>query len=214
LRPHGRPAVDLMPRFVALSVFIHVFLLLTVPASLLELGRRPLTLLPSEPSEAVILRVMEIAAQALLVGNYSESPEEKPELPPEVSLDVELELVEGPPPTLPALGAIKGTSRRAGGGAVTSPGHYRPPVPVIIVWPRYPPSAQRRGVRGTVVLNVHVTARGDVDRAEVVSGLEDEACREAALESARALKFLPASLDNRPIDAWFSLPVEFGKGRR
>jgi TonB family protein len=214
LRPRGRPAVDLMPRFVVVSVFIHLFLLLTVPSSLLELGRRPLTLQPSSPSEAVILRVMEIASRALVVGNYSESPEEKPELPPEVSLDMEVELSESLPPTLPAPGAITGTSQKAGAGAGTPAGYYRPPVPVIIVWPRYPPSAQRRGVRGIVILNVHVTARGDVDRAEVVSGLEDEACREAALESARALKFLPASLDNRPVDAWFSLPVEFGKGKR
>jgi protein TonB len=80
-----------------------------------------------------------------------------------------------------------------------------------MMWPRYPASARRRGVKGTVVVRVHVTVEGDVDRAEVVSGLDDEACRQAALEAAKGLRFLPATLGGAPVDAWFSYPVEFGK---
>ncbi len=214
MRHLGEPA-ELRPRFILLSAVLHVAIILTAPPAVVDLGRRPMADLPAEPSEAVIMRVMEIATQSLVVGNYSASDEEAPALPPEDVGDIEIDDLENPPLPPPVAVGLRPDrtgqgSRRAGLGR----GQYQPPVPVIMTWPTYPSSARRRGIRGTVLLRVHVTTRGDVDRAEVVSGLEDEACRRSALDSARGLRFLPALLDGKPIDAWFSFPVEFGRGKR
>jgi TonB family protein len=160
-------------------------------------------------------------------GEYKLKGKGKPELPPEEDLDAALKLAGDVVPTFeltPGIGSQGGggtgfgegggTGRGGGGsGGAATLGKYSPPVPVVIMWPSYPSSAQRRGVKGTVIVRVHVTADGIVDRAEVVSGIEDQACRAAALQAAMKLRFLPALLGNKPVDAWFSYPVEFGKKR-
>jgi TonB family protein len=163
-------------------------------------------------------------------GEYGLKSKGKPALPPEENLDAALKLAEDIVPTFDLTAVMGGEEGGSGGagfgggggtgrgggsgsGGTATLGKYSPPVPIVMMWPRYPPSAQRRGVKGTLVVRVHVTADGRVDRAEAVSGLEDEACRAAALQAAMQLRFLPALLGNKPVDAWFSYPVEFGRKR-
>ena len=227
MRSPLRPAAEPLARFVAVSVLVHLTLMLALPSSLLELGRRPAPPASETPSEIAMLTVMDIASEAFLAGNYSLAAEEQPVVAPEESRETLIEYSDTSS-TVPAsaseggivptegAGEAGGTGRGAGGGAdegLIGRGRYEPPVPVIMMWPKYPASAKRRGVKGTVVVRVHVTVGGGVDRAEVVSGLEDEACRQAALEAAKGLRFLPATLGGRAVDAWFSYPVEFGKLR-
>ncbi|MFH0778654.1 MAG: TonB family protein [Candidatus Eisenbacteria bacterium] len=199
--------------FVAASALIHFVLLATLPLSLFGLGKKRHVHEDVEPTALMVLRVMEIATESLLITDFTLNPVEKPQLPPEESLDGTVELLE-PFQSLPVLPSEIGlspghTQGEAPGKAVRD--RYTPPVPVIVVWPRYPSSASRRNIRGTVVIRVHVTTAGIVDGADVVSGLEDRALRRAALEAAMGLRFLPALLDGKPIDAWFAYPVEFGK---
>jgi TonB family protein len=161
-------------------------------------------------------------------GEYRSGDKGKPDLPPDGELDDALALAQDIVPTFeltPDLGGGGGGSGEAGfgggggtgrgggsgSGGTARLGKYSPPVPITMTWPSYPSSAQRRGIRGTIIVRVHVSADGSVDRAEIVSGLEDQACRAAALQAAMKLKFLPALLGNKPVDAWFSYPVEFGK---
>jgi protein TonB len=216
-----------LARFVAASVLVHLALMLALPSSLFEFGKRPVQPASETPSEIAVLTVMDIASEAFLAGNYSLAAEEQPTAPPEETREMLIEdsdTTSAAPAPASAGGVVAaegsagvgGTGRGAGGEGdegISGRGRYEPPVPVIMMWPKYPASAKRRGVKGTVVVRVHVTAEGGVDRAEVVSGLEDEACRLAALEAARGLRFLPATLGGKAVDAWFSYPVEFGKLR-
>ena len=185
---------------------------------------------PSNLGPPPTLSGEEAAPGSLGGGEYKLKGRGKPDLPPEENLDAALKLAENIVPTFeltPGMGGEGGGSDgtgfgggggtgRGGGsgsGGTAALGKYSPPVPIVMMWPSYPSSAQRRGVKGTVIVRVHVTADGSVDRAEVVSGLQDEACRAAALQAAMKLRFLPALLGNNPVDAWFSYPVEFGNKR-
>jgi TonB family protein len=203
--------------FIGTSALIHFVLILTLPVELFVSPTRSTeSLTGNELSEMTILRVMEIASASLIVSEYSFDVSDKPSLPPEEDIEPAVELADVPPlvaPARPAPVARESRGKRQGEVTSTVPGRYSAPVPVIMMWPDYPSSARRRGVRGTVVVRVHVTAEGKVDKAEVVSGLENRACRKAALEAAMKLRFLPAVLDGEPVDAWFSYPVEFGKKR-
>jgi len=225
LRSPLRPAAEPLTRFIAVSVLVHLSLMLALPSSLLDIRKRPAQPASEMPSERAMLTVMDIASEAFLAGNYSLAAEEQPTVAPEESRDIQVEYSDtsNVVPAAASVGGVVategageagGTGRGAGGEGgqgLRGQGHYEPPVPVIMMWPRYPASARRRGIEGTVVVRVHVTTEGGVDRAEVVSGLDDEACRQAALEAARGLRFLPATLGGTAVDAWFSYPVEFGK---
>lgn len=225
MRSPFRPAAEPLGRFVAVSVVVHLSLLLALPSSLFETMKRPAGPESEMPSEIAMLTVMDIASEAFLAGNYSLAAAEQPTVVPEETRDFQVEYSDttSAAQVVPAdedaiategAGEARGTGRSAEGATgegLSGRGHYEPPVPVIMMWPKYPASARRRGIKGTVTVRVHVTSDGVVDQAEVVSGLEDEACRQAALEAARGLRFLPATLDGKAVDAWFSYPVEFGK---
>lgn len=204
-----------MRLFVGTSALIHVVLILTLPVELFVSPKKSVVSgVGSELSELTILRVMEIASASLIVSEYTFDVSDRPSLPPEEDIEMAAELAEVPPllaPAQPTRVAGPSRGRRNGGQVSSSSGSYSAPVPVIMMWPDYPSSARRRGIRGTVIVRVHVTVEGKVDEAGVVSGLEDRACRQAALEAAMKLRFLPAVLDGEPVDAWFSYPVEFGR---
>ncbi|UCF78821.1 MAG: TonB family protein [Candidatus Eiseniibacteriota bacterium] len=216
MRSSARSRRDLMRFFIGTSALIHVAVILTLPLDLIMLPGRGVQELNGQVSELTMLRVMEIASSSLIVSEYAFDASEKPSLPPEVDLAVAVELAEFPPPVAPSTPVSAAHAKRGRQGNAqpeVASGTYSAPVPVIMMWPDYPSSARRRGVRGTVNVRVRVTSEGKVDRAEVVSGLEDAACRRAALEAAAKLRFLPATLDGKPVDAWFSYPVEFGRKR-
>jgi TonB family protein len=224
LRSPVRSAATPLPRFIAVSVLVHLVLVLLLPSSLFHLKENPVLTESGMPGEISLLTVMDIAAESFLAGNYSLAAQEPELVTPEEARDLEVEYPDTSIVGAPAVpgesgvatggagvgGAGTGGGSGGGRGVLTGQGQYEPPVPVIMMWPRYPASAKRKGIKGTVVVRVHVTAEGTVDQAQAVSGLADEACREAALEAARSLRFLPATLGGEPIDAWFSYPVEFG----
>jgi TonB family protein len=202
--------------FIGTSALLHLVLILTLPVGLfVSPDRGTMSKTADGPSELTIMRVMEIASASLIVSEYAFQVSERPSLPPEQDLEAATEISEVAPIVAPAraAGAAPEPGKRGSGNVSSAPGKYTAPVPVIMTWPEYPSSARRRGVRGTIIVRVHVTAYGRVDRTEVVSGLEDIACRRAALKAAEKLRFLPATLGGQPVDAWFSYPVEFGRKR-
>jgi TonB family protein len=73
----------------------------------------------------------------------------------------------------------------------------RPPALVKFVPARYPAEAQRRGVAGTVELELELGADGTVRKASVLSA-PDPALARAASEAARGFRFSPAEVDGKP----------------
>lgn len=75
--------------------------------------------------------------------------------------------------------------------------------------PRYPSAARRRGIEGTVTLEVLVSAEGLPERVAIArssgSGLLDE----AAIEAVRRWRFRPARRGTEAVEGRVSVPVTF-----
>jgi periplasmic protein TonB len=115
-----------------------------------------------------------------------------------------------------------GTGRGAGGG--TGPGRgggsgngtgggsgiSARPVGGYQVKPRYPESARRRGIEGTVLLKMRITAQGRVEDVQVVRSAGYPELDESAIEAVRRWRFEPARRNGEPVaeDAVL-LPVVF-----
>ncbi len=106
--------------------------------------------------------------------------------------------------TPPAAG-IAATARNV--AVATSPAFnagylHNPPPP-------YPLVARRNGEQGTVILRVRVTRDGmpasvDIEKPSSSSHLDD-----AALETVRTWRFVPARQNGQPVEAWVLVPVVF-----
>jgi TonB family protein len=73
---------------------------------------------------------------------------------------------------------------------------------------RYPAVARRRSLTGQVVIEVRVTASGEIDRARIVVSSSHSVLDEAALEAARGLR-VPFPPGLRPRTLSMRLPVNF-----
>ncbi|HXH28650.1 MAG TPA: TonB family protein [Candidatus Polarisedimenticolia bacterium] len=74
--------------------------------------------------------------------------------------------------------------------------------------PTYPKGARKRGVEGRVVLAVVVLRDGGVDRIKPISS-PDTDLTEAAIDAVEQWHYSPARRDGRPIDAYFTVVVDF-----
>ena len=66
-----------------------------------------------------------------------------------------------------------------------------------------------RGEEGDVVLSLHVTASGEVDRVEVVASSGFADLDEAAVKAAQKARFTPARSGSRRVDAHARLTLTF-----
>ncbi len=114
-----------------------------------------------------------------------ESPKPKPQPP-----------APKPPPQPPTPAPIQ--------GAIDAP-----PKPRQAIRPRYPQSSRMRGEEGDVVLSLHVTASGEVDRVEVVASSGFADLDEAAVKAAQKARFTPARSGSRRVDAHARLTLTF-----
>ena len=83
------------------------------------------------------------------------------------------------------------------------------PRPVDAPAPRYPRRAQRHGQEGTVVLRVHVDARGVPGQIDIVDGSGARDLDRAALEAVRRWRFAPALRDGQPVAGTVQVPIDF-----
>ena len=81
------------------------------------------------------------------------------------------------------------------------------PVLISRVNPVYPELAKRSGIEATVIVNVLLNTRGDVEKAEMLKShpLFDE----AALAAARQFRFTPGRQRLKPVRVWMSIPFRF-----
>lgn len=75
--------------------------------------------------------------------------------------------------------------------------------------PRYPLSARRREESGTVRLKVLVTPQGTAARVELEQSSSSAALDQAAQETVKGWRFVPARRGDEPIEAWVKVPVLF-----
>src|SRR6185436_6647614 len=75
------------------------------------------------------------------------------------------------------------------------------------VQPVYPPEALAQGIRGIVILDIVIDARGKVSSTSVlrsVPGLD-----EAAIAAARPWEYEPTKIDNKPVSVRLTVPITF-----
>lgn len=83
-------------------------------------------------------------------------------------------------------------------------------VPVLLDYQLdYPEEARRQGMEGTVHVRVLVNRSGRVEEAAIGESSGNCVLDSAALRTARTFRFSPAMQDERTIQAWVLVPVEF-----
>ena len=74
--------------------------------------------------------------------------------------------------------------------------------------PTYTESARKFGAEGTVVLRAVFSKNGEVTNLRIVSKLP-HGLTQRAIESARAIRFVPAMKDGQPVSMWMELQYNF-----
>lgn len=75
--------------------------------------------------------------------------------------------------------------------------------------PAYPMVARRNGLQGRVVLNVEVLADGICGQINIHKSSGYAMLDNAALQTVRTWRFLPARQAGRTVDKWFMIPIQF-----
>jgi protein TonB len=75
--------------------------------------------------------------------------------------------------------------------------------------PAYPALARRMHEQGKVLLRVFVTERGGAERVELRASSGSARLDQAALETVRHWRFVPARQGAEPVPAWVVVPISF-----
>jgi protein TonB len=75
--------------------------------------------------------------------------------------------------------------------------------------PEYPKMSQRLNEQGTVVLTVLVKSDGSAGDVEVKSSTGFQRLDRAAMDAVRSWHFNPATVDGKPVDKTYEVPITF-----
>ncbi len=75
--------------------------------------------------------------------------------------------------------------------------------------PVYPSMSKRMGEQGTVVLRVLVKSDGTAGGVEVKSSSGFPRLDQSAVDAVKSWRFNPATLDGKPVDEWYQVPIPF-----
>lgn len=75
--------------------------------------------------------------------------------------------------------------------------------------PSYPMVARRNGLQGRVILNVEVLADGMCGKINIHKSSGYTMLDDAALQTVRNWRFMPARQGGHTVDKWFMIPVQF-----
>ncbi|NMF97305.1 energy transducer TonB [Aromatoleum toluolicum] len=75
--------------------------------------------------------------------------------------------------------------------------------------PQYPKLSRRRGEQGKVTLRVRVRADGRAEAVEIAHSSGHPRLDDAALETVRSWRFVPARQGDTPIDSSLLVPIAF-----
>jgi periplasmic protein TonB len=76
--------------------------------------------------------------------------------------------------------------------------------------PIYPPVSKRNGEQGIVTLRVLVNPAGRADEVQVRTSSGYSRLDEAARDTVRGWRFVPAKRGDEPVAAWVLIPISFG----
>ena len=74
---------------------------------------------------------------------------------------------------------------------------------------KYPKKAQKKGIEGTVYIKFEITKTGEIGKIEVIRGVHPLLDNEAVRVIKSLPKFKPGIKDGRPVNVWFSIPIQF-----
>lgn len=104
---------------------------------------------------------------------------------------------------------------------IAAPGPSAPPVEVAITppifdadylenpAPAYPLTSKKNGEQGRTILRVLVNARGGADEVQVRTSSGFARLDEAARDTVRRWRFIPAKRGVEPVPAWVLIPISF-----
>lgn len=75
--------------------------------------------------------------------------------------------------------------------------------------PPYPALSRRQGEQGRVILRVLVNARGTADDVQLRTSSGHPRLDDAARDTVRGWKFVPARRGTEPVPAWVLIPISF-----
>jgi len=83
----------------------------------------------------------------------------------------------------------------------------KPPKIISRIKFKYPPDAQKSGIGGRVLLKVLVGKTGSVLEVKIVESIPE--LDEAAIKAVQDVKFKPGKYQNKPVDVWVRIPIDF-----
>lgn len=84
-----------------------------------------------------------------------------------------------------------------------------PPTPLERAPPEVPLRLRKRGITGSVVLNLLIDKDGTVAKVKVLSSEPAGVFDEIAVEAAQRWRFRPGSNQGQPCAVWMNAPIEF-----
>jgi protein TonB len=184
-------------------------------------------LLSYAPARKALLRAPIMVDFILLPKAEKSEPEPPTELPRPLPVAKRIERPVAPP-------ALLAAPAHAPSPQVAPPPSPEPPVPLTVVSPPAPPApavettqpifnadyldnpappypslARRNGEQGRVLLRVLVNARGTADEVQVRASSGHSRLDDAARDTVRRWKFVPAKRGAEPVPAWVLIPVSF-----
>ena len=84
-----------------------------------------------------------------------------------------------------------------------------PPRPAVRAPIEYPPRARAKGVTGYVLLNLLITANGEVETVQILESVPPGVFDEPALASIRQWRFEPAVYQGKSVKVWAKQKISF-----
>ena len=115
-------------------------------------------------------------------------------------------------PTVPAAAAASSAPSPAETGSAQTASVSAPRFDAAYLHnpkPPYPLLARRRGVEGKVLLKVQVSAAGLAEQVQVAQSSGHDSLDEAALNTVRTWRFVPAQRGDNPVAAAVLVPITF-----
>ena len=178
------------------------------------------TALASKDYEYNVVDFVRLQKDSEVQSKERERPEKPKPLEKPIQKNLEVSQLDSPAPpdfqfdmpdmALPsALGDGPQISLPAFGSAKLNLEPNRNVMPVSRVNPRYPRSAQRRGIEGHVVLQFTITQTGTVTNIKVVDSVPPQVFDTAAERALARWKFKPKIVDNTAVTQFAEVKINF-----
>lgn len=150
-------------------------------------------------------------------------PTPPPKLPPVLTATppVSQPVAPSAPTPAPPESTVEAPRAEPAPAAIAAPAEAPRPAPPPLVQPRfnadyldnpkppYPSVSRRMGEEGEVRLRVHVDAAGNAQQVEIERSSGFPRLDQAALDTVKRWRFVPARQGDQPVAAWVIVPIQF-----